>query len=136
MQVRRSVIVRVGAKEAEFDTLFDLGSTITLTSYEGLNELLGKVSFKKLARARWVVLASGRRMKVDAYFDAEVVIDKYMIEERIYLSKDMAREVIIEGRKVKLPDLVIGAPTMESWGIELDLKRGKVKSCREGFMLI
>jgi len=58
------------------------------------------------------------------------------LEERIYLSGDIVRRAVIEGKEVKLPDLIVGAPTMESWGIELDLKEGKIKSCREGFMLI
>ncbi len=136
MQVRRSTIVRVGEKEAEFDTLFDPGSTVTLTGYAALKKLLGEVPVRKLAKARWVVLADGNRVSVDGYVDAEIAIDEYMIEERIYLSRDVVREAVIEGRKVKLPDLVIGAPTMESWGIELDLKKGDVRSCREGFVLL
>ena len=136
MQVRRMVVVRVGEKVGDLDALFDPGSSITIMGYEVVRELLGDVPTMKLARARWVVLANGEKVMVDAYVDAEIVIDEYMVEERIYLSKDVVRRAVIEGRDVKLPDLVIGAPTMESWGIELDLKEGKIKSCREGFMLI
>jgi len=136
MQVRRNVIVRVEGREAEFDTLFDPGSTITLTSYDAIKELLGDISFRRLVRERWIFLANGGKMLIDAFIDAEIIIDEYMIEERIYLTKDMVRETVVDGRKVKLPDLIIGSPTMECWGIELDLREGKVKSCREGFMLI
>lgn len=136
MQVRRTVVVRVGEKVGDLDALFDPGSSITIMGYEVVRELLGDVPTMKLARARWVVLANGEKVMVDAYVDAEIVVDEYMVEERIYLSKDVVRRAVIEGREVKLPDLVVGAPTMESWGIELDLKEGKIKSCREGFMLI
>jgi len=136
MQVRRTVVVRVSGRTGELDALFDPGSSITIMGYEVVRELLGEVPTMKLIRARWVVLANGEKVMVDAYVDAEIVVDEYMVEERVYLSKDVVRKAVIEGREVKLPDLIIGAPTMESWGIELDLKEGKIKSCREGFMLI
>ena len=136
MQVRRTVEVRVGERAGELNALFDPGSSITIMGYEVTRDLLGDVPVSKLARARWVVLANGQKVMVDAYVDAEIVVDEYMVEERIYLSKDIVRAAVIEEREVKLPDLIIGAPTMESWGIELDLKEGKIKSCREGFMLI
>ena len=136
MQVRRSLVVRVNGRAADFDALFDPGSSITIMSYEVLWELLGEVQTRKLTRARWVVLANGEKVMVDSYVDAEVMFDEYVLEERIYLSGDIVRRAVIEGKEVKLPDLIVGAPTMESWGIELDLKEGKIKSCREGFMLI
>jgi len=136
MQIRKNIVVRVDGKAGEFDVLFDPGSSITITSYEAVREILGEVPMRKLTRARWVLLANGDRVMVDAYIDAEMAIDEYMLEERTYLSKDVVRRALIEGKEVKLPDLIIGAPTMESWGIEVDLKEGKIKSCREGFMLI
>jgi len=136
VQVRRNIVVRINGKVGELNTLFDPGSSITLAGYGVVKKLLGDVPVKGLAKARWVVLANGGRVTVDAYVDAEMLVDEYMIEERIYLSKDVVREAVIEGREVKLPDLIVGAPTMESWGIELDLKKGEIKSCREGFMLI
>ena len=136
MQVRRSLVVRVNGRAGDFDALFDPGSSITIMSYDVLWELLGEVPTRKLTRARWVVLANGEKVTVDSYVDAEVMFDEYVLEERIYLSGDIVRRAVIEGKEVKLPDLIVGAPTMESWGIELDLKEGKIKSCREGFMLI
>jgi len=136
MQVRRSLVVRVNGRAGDFDALFDPGSSITIMSYDVLWELLGEVQTRKLTRARWVVLANGEKVMVDSYVDAEVMFDEYVLEERIYLSGDIVRRAVIEGKEVKLPDLIVGAPTMESWGIELDLKEGKIKSCREGFMLI
>lgn len=49
-----------------------------------------------------------------------------MIEERVYLSKDVAREVVVKGRELRLPNLIIGAPTMETWRIELNLEKGDI----------
>jgi hypothetical protein len=136
MQVRRYVVVRVDGREGRLDALFDPGSSITVTSYEAVEELIGPVPSRRLAKARWVVLANGQKATVDAYIDAEILIDEHTIEERIYLSRDLVREAVVEGRRLKLPDLIIGAPTMESWGIELDLRRGEVRACREGFALL
>ena len=136
MQVRRNVIVRVSGRAGQLDALFDPGSSVTIMGYEVVRDMFGDIAMMKLARARWVVLANGDKVMVDAYANAEILVDEYMVEDRIYLSKDVVRKATIEGREVKLPDLIIGAPTMESWGIELDLKEGKIKSCREGFMLI
>lgn len=55
-------------------------------------------------------------MVIDGYIDSHIVVEGYMIEERIYLSRDMVRGAVVEGREVLLPDLVIGSPTMETWG--------------------
>ena len=49
-----------------------------------------------------------------------------MIEERVHVSKDLMKEVVVEGKVVKFPELIVGFSTMESWGIELDMKRGEV----------
>jgi len=136
MQVRKQAMIRVNGKTGKMDALFDPDSSITVTSHRAVQELLGDVPVKRLAKDRWIVLANGEKIMVNAYVDAEIVVDEYMVEERIYLSKDIVREAVVEGRRIRLPDLIIGAPTMESWGIELDLKRGEIRSCREGFMLI
>lgn len=66
------------------------------------------------------------RVVIDGYMDAQITIDGYMIEERIYLSKGIARKAVVEGRELRLPDLIVGAPIMETWGIELDLEKGDV----------
>ncbi|MHC1610816.1 MAG: pepsin/retropepsin-like aspartic protease family protein [Candidatus Methanospirareceae archaeon] len=136
MQIRRKVVVKIKGKEKEFDTIFDSGSSITIMSTEIKKEFFGGIEERKLSKIREIVLPNGERMSVDSYIDAEIKIDDYMIEERIYLSKEFKKVVVVKGREVKLPDLIIGAPTMETWGIELDLKTGKIRSCREGFLLI
>ncbi len=101
-------------------------------STEIRKEIFEDIEERKLSRIREIVLPNGEWMSVD-YIDAEIKIDDYILEERIYLSK-FKKVVVVKGREVKLP-LIIGAHTMETWGIELDLN-GKIRSCREGFLLI
>jgi len=47
-----------------------------------------------------------------------IIIEEYdyIIADRIYISKDIVREVVVQGRIVELPDLIIGAPTMGMLG--------------------
>jgi hypothetical protein len=55
-----------------------------------------------------------------------------LIEDRIYLTRNMVKEVILEGKRRALPDLIIGAPTLETWRLELNLKEG----IRRGSLII
>lgn len=92
-------MVRVGGRAGELDALFDPGSGVTIMGYEVVGERLGEVPMRKLARARWVVPANGEKVMVDAYVDAEILVDEYTVEERIYLSKDIVRRAVIEEKR-------------------------------------
>jgi len=135
MQVWKGVGVRLDGRFSEVKALFDSGSSFTIMGYGALNEIFGEPQVKRLTKAREVALPNGQRVIINAYLDSQIVIDKYMIEERIYLSKDIVRKAVVEGREALLPDLIIGAPTMESWGIELDLKKGDVVIRGTSFLL-
>jgi len=58
--------------------------------------------------------------------DSQILIDGYLIEDRIYLTRNIVKEVVLEGERRLLPDLIIGAPTLETWGLELNLKDGRI----------
>lgn len=126
MQVWKKVKVRLDDKLCEAMAMFDSRSSFTIMSYDALNELFGEVRIRRLEKAREAVLVNGQRVTIDAFLDSQIVIDDYMIEERIYLSKDVVGRAVVKGEEVLLPNLIIGSPTMEAWGIELDLKRGDV----------
>ena len=135
MQVWKEVVVRLNGKTSEVRALFDSGSSFTIMGYSALSELFGEVEVKGLVKAREVVLANGQKVFIDGYVDSGIVIDGYMIEERIYLSRDIVRKAVVEGREVLLPDVIIGSPTMETWGIELNLERGEVVIRGASFLL-
>ncbi|MCR6693114.1 MAG: hypothetical protein MRT15_12030 [archaeon YNP-LCB-003-016] len=63
---------------------------------------------------------------IDDYVDSQILIDGYLIEDRIYLTRNIVKEVVLEGERRLLPDLIIGAPTLETWGLELNLKDGRI----------
>lgn len=126
MQIVLPVIVRISDREAKLRALFDTGSVFTLMSHRVLKKYFGDVKTKKLVIPREGVLLNGQKITIDSFVDAQIMIKNYMIEERIYLSPDIPEEVEKEGKRVRLPQLIIGAPTMETWDIQIDIKKGDI----------
>lgn len=135
MQVWQNIKIAVEGKGCEVRALFDTGSSFTVMGYSILKEFFGEIPTNPLPRPMEAALANGEKIVIDSYVDSQIVVDDYVIADRIYLSKDLVKEVIIEGRRISLPSLIIGSPTMETWGIELDLKRGEVIIRGGGFLL-
>jgi hypothetical protein len=126
MLVLKEVEVTIEGKTSRFRALFDSGSSFTIMGYERLREVFGDVKVKPLIKPREATLLNGQKIVIDGYVDAQILIDEYLIEDRIYLTKNMVKEVILEGKRRMLADLVIGAPTLETWGLELNLKEGRI----------
>jgi hypothetical protein len=72
-------------------------------------------------RLRWV---NGGHVEADKYAQVIVVIDGFNIPETVFILDDSIEEIEVEGRKVKLPELVIGSSTMDKYGIVLDPREG------------
>jgi hypothetical protein len=119
-------MVRIEGKAYRLRALFNSGSNFTIMGYERFKKLFADVEIKPLTKPREVALINGQKIIIDGYVDSEILIDEYLIEDRIYLTRDMVKEVILEGEMKALPELIIGAPTLETWGLELDLKEGRV----------
>ncbi|KPV64230.1 MAG: hypothetical protein AOA66_0319 [Candidatus Bathyarchaeota archaeon BA2] len=126
MRILKDIEVTIEGKTSKLTALFNSGSSFTIMGYGRLKELFNKVQIKALIEPREAALLNGQRIIIDGYVDSQIVIDEHLIEDRIYLTKDMVKEVILEGEKKFLPDLIIGAPTLETWGLELDLKEGRI----------
>jgi hypothetical protein len=126
MRVLKNVEVRIEGRVCRLSALFDSDSSFTIMGYERLKELFGEVEFRSLAKPREAALLNGQKILIDGYVDSQILIDNYLIEDRIYLTRQMVKEVILEGERRSLPDLIVGAPTLETWGLELNLKEGKI----------
>ena len=48
-------------------------------------------------------LLNGQKIIIDGYVDAQILADGYLIENRIYLTKNMVKEVILEGGRRGCP---------------------------------
>ena len=134
MQILKDVKVTIEGKTCELSALFDSGSSFTIMGYERLKELFAEVKVKPLIKPAEAALLNGQKIVIDGFVDSQILIDEYLIEDRIYLTKQMVKEVILEGERRPLPDLIIGAPTLETWGLELNLKEGKL--VRRGSFII
>jgi hypothetical protein len=126
MRILKDVEVKIDEKISRLLALFDYGSNFTIMGYERLKELFGDVKFKLLSKPREASLLNGQKILIDGYVDSQILIDGYLIEDRIYLTRNMVKEVVLEGERRLLPDLIIGAPTLETWGLELNLKDGRI----------
>ena len=125
MLVLKDVEVTIEGRTFRLRALLDSGSSFTIMEYKRLREVFGDVKVKPLIKSREAALLNGEKIIIDGYVDAKILIDEYLIEDRIYLTENMVNEVILEGEKKMLPDLIIGAPTLETWELELNLKEGK-----------
>lgn len=126
MQIWKETEVTIEGKTSEIKALVDTGSTITLMGYETLRRFFGEIKAKMLARPIEAAFLNGQKIVIDSYVDAQMFIDGHLIEDRIYLSKGIVREVILEGERKFLPDLIIGVTTLEVRGLELNLKKGEI----------
>ncbi|MEM4699755.1 MAG: hypothetical protein QXT74_02235 [Candidatus Nezhaarchaeales archaeon] len=127
-QVLKDVDVVVEGKTSRLKALFNSGSRFTVMGYRTLRERFRDVEVKRLPEKIEAILLNGQKVIIDAYIDSEIRIGKYRVYDRIYLSEDVEREVIAKGERKLLPELIIGAPTLETRGLELDLKTGEVVS--------
>jgi hypothetical protein len=128
MLVLRDVGVTIEGRSFRLKALFDSGSSFTVIGYERLKEIFGEVKVKQLIKPREAALLNGQKIIIDGYVDAQIMIDEYLIEDRIYLTRNMVKEAVLEGKSRALSDLIIGAPTLEIWGLELNLKGGRIVS--------
>jgi hypothetical protein len=126
MLVLKDVEVTVEGRTSKLRALFNSGSSFTIMGYGRLREVFGDVRVNPLVKPREAALLNGQRIVIEGYVDARILVDEYLIEDRVYLTKDVVKEVILEGVRRALPDLLIGAPTLEPWGLELNLREGRV----------
>ncbi len=52
------------------------------------------------------------------------MIDGFNLPETVFTLDDFIEDIEVEGRKVKLPELIIGSSTMDKHGIVLDPREG------------
>ena len=65
-----------------------------------------------------------------------IVLDDYELlpPETVLVLNELVDEIVVEGRKIKLPDVIIDAGTMYEYGITLD-PREEVKIPKAGLLL-
>jgi hypothetical protein len=123
--VLKDVKVRFGDREVTCIALFDTGSGFTVISRSFFERSFGAL-WSSLPRPVKLYLADGRFVKADKYVEVTIVIDdiELLPPETALVLEGFAEEVVVGGRRVKMPDMIIGSGTMDKYGIVLDPREG------------
>jgi hypothetical protein len=123
--VLKDVKVRFGGREVTCTALFDTGSGFTVISRSFFERSFGDL-WSPLPRLVKLHLADDRFVKADKYVEVTIVIDdiELLPPETALVLEGFAEEVVVGGRRVKMPDMIIGSGTMDKYGIVLDPREG------------
>jgi len=79
-----------------------------------------------LPRPVKLYLADGRLVSADKYAVVTIVIDGAELSppETVLILNEFVEEVEIEGKRIRMPDTIIGAGTIDKYNIVLDPKEG------------
>ncbi len=123
MRVVKAVKVKFAGKEVECIALFDSDTGITAIQRSFFEKNFGK-SWCILEKPLTLFWINGGRISVDKYVQLTIVIDDYPLPETVFVIDDFVEEIEVNGRRIKLPELIIGSGTMDKYGIVLDPKEG------------
>ncbi len=112
-RVFREVIIRSNIGEEEVKALFDTGASRTFI----LREVARRIgNLVELSRPRIATLGDGENeIKINEGIFIEITLDNYTISTDADVSEKLAH------------DLIIGASTMQEWGIVVDPEEEKVE---------
>jgi predicted aspartyl protease len=125
LRVLKDVKVRFGDREVTCTALFDTGSGFTVIS-RSFFERSFEALWSPLPRPVKLYLVDGRFVKADKYAEVTIVIDdiELLPPETALVLDEFAEEIVVEGRRVKMPDMIVGSGTMDKYGIVLDPREG------------
>jgi len=123
MRALKTVKIMYMDKEVDCLALFDTGSGITAIQRTFFEEHFG-ASWSKLEKPRRVYWINGEYIEVDKYAHITIVIDGLDLPETVFIIDSYVREIEVEGRRIRLPELIIGSGTMDKYGIAPDPKEG------------
>jgi len=123
MRTLKRVEVKVANVKASCMALFDSGSGITAIQRVFFEEKFGDKWFK-LSKPLKVFWINGESIIVDKYTQVILIINSHELSETIFVIDEFIKEIEIEGKRIKLPELIIGSGTMDKYGIILHPKEG------------
>lgn len=105
--------------------LFDTGAAISVIKKSFVEKNFGQV-WKKLRKSRFLYWINGSKIEVDKYIELTLIINNVELEppETILVVDNFIDEIEVNGRKIKLPDLIIGSSTIDKYGIVIHPEKG------------
>ncbi len=125
MRALKNVGIKFMDKEVSCTALFDTGSGHTVIQRTFFEKSFN-TSWSKLPKPIKLYLVNGDFVEADKYAQVTIIMDNVELlpPEVILIIDKFVEEVEVEGRRVKMPELIIGSGTMDKYGITLDPKEG------------
>lgn len=125
MRAVKNVKLRFMNREVECTALFDTGSGYTIVQRNFFERSFGS-SWSRLPRAIKLYLVNGKFIEVDKYALVTIVINdvELLPPETVLIADEFVEVIEVEGRKIRLPEVIIGSGTMDKYGIVLDPREG------------
>jgi hypothetical protein len=81
-------------------------------------------------------LVNGKFVEADKYARVTLIIDgvELLPPETVLVLDEFVEEVEVDGRRIEMPEVIVGAGTMDKYGILLDPREG-VKVLGTGLLL-
>jgi len=119
----KTVKMRYTDRGVERLALFDAGSGVTTVQRAFFEKHFGAewLRLKKPRRVYWI---NGEHIEIDKYVYATIIVDRVDLPETVFVADSSAEKVEVEGRRVRLPELVVGSGAMDKYCIELDPEEG------------
>jgi len=119
----RNVRIKFMDREVECLALFDSGSGVTVARRDFFENSFG-TSWQRLSKPLKLYWINGMYMEVDKYAQITIVIDGFELPETVFIVDSFVKEIEVGGRRISLPELIIGSGTMDKYGIVLDPREG------------
>jgi hypothetical protein len=115
----------LASREVECTALFDTGSCYTIIKRTLFEKSLGP-SWEKLSKPVKLYLVNGKFVEADKYAQVTLIIDgvELLPPETVLVLDEFVEEVEVEGKRIKTPEVIVGAGTMDKYGILLDPGEG------------
>jgi hypothetical protein len=123
MRALKNVGISFLGREVSCTALFDTGSGVTAVQRALFEESFGAkwLTLDKPMKLYWI---NGESIQADKYAQITMIIDGFKLPETVLVIDDFIKEIEVEGRKILLPQLIVGSGTMDKYGITLDPKEG------------
>jgi hypothetical protein len=123
MRALKNVKIKLLDREVSCTALFDTGSGVTAVQRSFFEESFDAKwsTLDKPLKLYWI---NGESIQADKYAQITIIIDDFNLPETVLVIEDFVKEVEVEGKKIRLPELIVGSGTMDKYGITLDPKEG------------
>jgi len=135
LRVRKAINLRLADREVGCTALFDTGSSYTIIQRAFFEKGFG-ASWERLRKPVKLYLVNGKFVEADKYAQVTLIIDgvELLPPETVLVLDEFVEEGEAEGRRMRMPEVIVGAGTMDKYGILLDPREG-VKVLGAGLLL-